>query len=105
MESSIEMKMQAIDKMLELRKQIIDMQDKLGVYNGLGESDCVLIYNTEDFFEMARRVKERVSTGNIASNGMISIMFSYNGVLFNTFIWPREYQLHEDEIDRGETDA
>lgn len=105
MKGSMEMKMQAIDEMLEMRKQMIVMQDNLGIYNGFGKGDKILIYSTEDFFEMARRVKERVSTGNIASNGMISIMFSYNGVLFNTFIWPREYQLHENEIDRGETDA
>ena len=105
MENSMEMKMQAIDLMLEARKQMIVMQDNLGIYNGFGKGDRILIYSTEDFFEMARYVKEKVRTGDIADNGMINVMFSYNGVIFNTFILPGEYQLYEEEIDRGEADA
>lgn len=105
MENSMEMKMQAIDKMLEMRKQIIDMQDNLGMYNGFDKDTPVLIYNTEEFFEMARHVKAGVSTGYIADDGMINVMFSYNETLFNTYILPGEYQFYEEEIDRGETDA
>ena len=50
MECSMEMKMQAVDKMLAVRKQLITMQDKVGMWNQVDDRTPLLIYNTEDFF-------------------------------------------------------
>lgn len=51
MKMSIEMKIQALDKMIEMRKQLMAMQDNLRVYNSMDKDTAVLIYSLEDFFE------------------------------------------------------
>lgn len=105
MECSMEMKMQAIDKMLEVRKQLSAIQNNLGMWNSTDDTCPVLIYQTENFFEVANEVNASVRSGEITDKGMIEILFNYKDVLFKTFILPGEYQLHEHEIDRGENDA
>ena len=105
MKCNMEMKIQAIDRMLEMRSQLIAMQDNLGMYNAFGADCPVLIYQTEDFFEVSNEVNASVQSGDITDSGMIELRFSYKDTEFNTFILPGEYQLHEHEIDRGENDA
>lgn len=105
MECSMEMKMQAIDKMLEMRKQLSVIQNNLGMWNSADDTCPVLVYQTEDFFEVANEVNASVQSGDITDKGMIEISFDYKDVKFHTFILPGEYQLHEHEIDRGDSDA
>lgn len=102
MDCSTEMKMQAIDKMIEMRNQLITMQDNLGMYNSVDNETPILIYQTDDFFEIANMVNGKVKSGDVMDSGRIEITFNYKDTEFNTFILPVEYQLHEHEIDRGE---
>lgn len=105
MESSIEMKIQALDKLLEMRKQLITMQDNLGMYTSVAEEIPILIYQTEEFFEVAKEVGAVVTSGDITDRGAIELMFNHKETTFNTYILPGEYQLHEHEIDRGNENA
>ena len=43
MDASIEMKLLAIDRMIDMRKQLIAMQDNLGMSNGLGADERILV--------------------------------------------------------------
>ncbi|MGN0352428.1 MAG: hypothetical protein ACI4ES_12315 [Roseburia sp.] len=104
MDCSIEMKIQALDRMIEMRKQLITMQDNLGVYNSLSEDTFVLIYRTENFFEIANELKANVESGPTTKEGDIILSFYYKDTKFSTFILPKEYELLKHEIDRGESD-
>ena len=97
-EMSIEMRKVALDKMIEIRKQLLVMQDNLGVYNCLDKDSTVLIYSTEDFFEIARHVKANITSGNL-DECYLQLFFKYNETTFTTYILPDEYQLYESEID------
>lgn len=105
MESSIEIKIQALDKMLEMRKQLITMQDNLGMFTSAAKEIPILIYQTEEFFEVANEVGANVVSGDIVDQGMIELLFDYKEASFHTYILPGEYQLHEHEIDRGNENA
>ena len=101
MEMSIEMKMQALDKMIEMRNQLIAMQNNLGVYNSMDEESSILVYSTEDFFEIARYVKANVSSDGIVM-GNTRLVFQYKGTGFTTHVLPCEYKEYKNEIDVGE---
>ena len=102
MEGSIEMKMQAIDKMIELRSQLITMQENLGMYNGFEERTSILIYKTDVFFEYASHIGTKVTSVYVTDDGDICVMFTYKDVMFDTYVKPEEYQMYEHEIYKGD---
>lgn len=104
MDASVEMKIQAIDKMIELRKQLIVMQDNMGVWNGLDKDCVILVYNASEFFDIAKHVGANVESDEICEQGL-RIMFSYKNTTFVAYINPSDYQHYESEIDRGDSDA
>ena len=101
MEMSIEMKIQGLDKMIEMRKQLSVMQDNLGIYNGFGKDDSILIYFTEEFLEIANYVNARIASKALEKENHAELSFNYNGVVFHTYILPCEYEVYKDKIDLG----
>lgn len=101
MKMSIEMKMQGLDKMIEMRKQLAVMQDNLGAYNGFGKDDSILIYSTEEFLEIANHVNARVTSEALEKKNHAELLFNYNDVVFHTYILPCEYETYKDKIDLG----
>ena len=101
MEGSIEMKMQAIDKMIELRNQLIVMQKNIGVWNGFDKDDVILIYDNSDFFNIARHVGANVNSDNVSEIGLRTV-FNYKDVKFVAYIKQEEYQMYEHEIYKGD---
>lgn len=105
MECSMEMKMQAVDEMLAVRKQLITMQDKVGMWNQVDDRTPLLIYNTEDFFEMAEYVGEKISSRYIEEGKYYSLRFTYNETVFSTQVIPKEYEKLKNKISEEEADA
>jgi hypothetical protein len=101
MKMSIEMKMQGLDKMIEMRKQLVVMQDNLGVFNGFGKDDGILIYSTEEFLEIANHVNTNVVSEALEKENYTRLSFDYNGTVFHTFILPHEHEAYKSEIDLG----
>jgi len=101
MEMSIEMKMQALDKMIEMRNQMVTMQDNLGVYNGFDKDSGILIYSTEDFLEIAKHVSTSIASRELKEIGNVELSFNYNGTEFRTFVLPCEYEEYKSEISAG----
>lgn len=101
MEMSIEMKMQALDKMIEMRNQMVTMQDNLGVYNGFDKDNGILIYSTEDFLEIAKHVSTSIASRELEKIGNVELSFNYNGTEFHTFVLPCEYEEYKSEINAG----
>lgn len=102
MDASIEMKLQAIDRMIDIRKQLIVMQDNLGMSNGLDSDEKVLIYHLKDLLELAKAVgNEAYETGYKSERGYTEVVFEYKGVAFNTYILPEEYELYKSKTGRG----
>lgn len=101
MDASIEMKLLAIDKMIGMRKQLIAMQDNLGMSNGFGVDDRILVYHLEDLLELSKAIETEVhETGYISEHGYMEVAFEYKGVTFNTYILPEEYELYKAEEGR-----
>ena len=101
MEMSIEKKIQELDRMIEIRNQLSELQDNLGAWNQVDKNSAVLIYSTEDFFEIAKYVKAEVSLQSTGKDSM-TVCFDYKETTFKTFILYCEYQLHKDEIHTGD---
>lgn len=104
MEGSIEMKMQAIDKMIEMRNQLIVMQDNLNMFNGFDKNGTVIIHNTSAFFEIAKHVGAKVEPGNMTNAGLRT-MFNYKDVKFVAYIDSEERILYEHEIHRSDANV
>lgn len=87
MEGSIEMKMQALDKMLEHRKQLVALQIELGMWNDFDERDSVLIFSVEDFFLYANHIGAKVTCKKAGEDGSfpVKLEFSYKEALFTTY--------------------
>ena len=104
MEMSTEMKMQALDKMIEMRNQLIAMQDNLGVYNGFDKDSGILIYSTEEFIEIAKHVNTSISSRVLEKIGSVELSFNYNGTEFHTFALPCECEEYKNELNLGGSD-
>ena len=100
MEISIEMKMQELDKMLEMREQLAVMQDNLGVYNSFDKKSNILIYSTKEFIFIARCLNASVGVRNVGEKNK-HLIFSYRGTKFVTYILPCEYEEYKGEIVAG----
>ena len=102
MDASIEMKLLAIDRMIDMRKQLIVMQDNLRMNSGLDSSEKVLVYHLKDLLELSKAIGTEVhETGYISDRGYMEVAFEYKGVTFNTYILPKEYELYKNEEGRG----
>ncbi len=102
MDASIEMKLLAIDRMIDMRKQLIAMQDNLGMSNGLSADEKILVYHLEDLLELSKAIGTEVhETGYISERGYTEVAFEYKGVTFNTYILSEEYELYKNEKGRG----
>lgn len=88
MDASIEMKIQEIDKLLELRKQIIEIQTPLNMDIGVYGFETVLIENNEDFLELADYVGKGIEKGIVARSGNVEFLLKYKGIKFNIFVRP-----------------
>lgn len=101
MEGSIEMKMQAIDKMIEIRNQLIVMQKKLNIWNEFDEDDEILVYDTPEFFDIARHIGAKVESDGTYSSGL-HVLFTYKDVKFSTYVNSSELSIYEHEIHRSD---
>ena len=102
MEASIEMKIVVLDQMLEVRKQLIEMQEGLGMYNGLDLESTILIYSPKEFIEYSKAVgADFAETGYKTDEGNREIAFEYKGMSFNTYVYPEEYELYKEELSGG----
>ena len=100
MEMSIEMKIQALDKMIEMRNQMVTVQDNLGVYNGFNKNCGILIYSTEDFLEIAKHVSTSIASRELKEIENVELSFNYNGTEFHTFVLLCEYEAEQERIHR-----
>lgn len=105
MDVSIEMKLQAINKMLDMRNQLIAMQENLGMYDGFDASSSVLVYEIEDLLKLSEAVHcELHETGYITDQGNVSVAFEYKGSSFSSYFSPDDYERYKDKIARGSKD-
>ena len=76
MDASIEMKLLAIDRMIDMRKQLIAMQDNLGMSNGLSADERILVFHLEDLLELSKAIGTEVhETGYISERGYTEVAF------------------------------
>lgn len=107
MEGSIEMKRQILDKMLDVREQMVALENDLGIYHIYvdGDSD-VLFHNKEEFFYFAKLMGAKVESDYEKDEiGDISVKFIYREVTFKTFLNEEESQLYQHEIARSDADV
>lgn len=68
MNDSIEMKLQAIDKMIDMRKQLITMQENLNMSTGVDFNDEILVYHLKDLQELAEATGNKIHENGYTSN-------------------------------------
>ena len=104
MEMTMDMKIDAIKKMIEMRNQLITMQRNLGMWDGFEPFTAILILSQNEFFEIAKAVeapvfgkklKRNIKTGTQYN---IELYFSFNGTDFHTFVNKYEYKKYRKEI-------
>ena len=99
MESSIEMKMQAIDKMLEQRKQLIIMANNTGLHMGFDPDTSITVYDASDFFEYAEKFGSEVKESDFKpSTGRICVYFSYHDCDFDCYLDATEVKEYAQRI-------
>ena len=100
MKCSIEMKLQAIDKMITTREQLITMQDNLGMDNGLRLGTGILVYSLEDLQELSKATGNEIrETGYVSDTGWVNVAFEYKGIAFNTYLPPEDGNRSGDKDD------
>ncbi len=97
MDCSIEMKLQAIDKMIAMREQLAAMQDNLGMNNGFSLDDKILFYRLDDLKELSKATGNEIhETGHVSDVGYVEVAFEYKEVVFHTYLSPNEYKAYKD---------
>lgn len=105
MDCSMEMKLQAIDKMIEMRNQLIGMQENLRMSNGFTVDGSILVFETNDLIELSKAVEADIhKTGYITKDGFPEIAFEYKGIKFNTYDYSNDYERYENQTARGDED-
>lgn len=105
MEMSIEMMIQSLNRMIDIRNLLIDMQDDIGVYNSVGKETSVLVYQTERFFKMAEFLNAEVQSGDNEIHGDMRLFFYHKEIAICTYILSHERELYRDRIQAGEDNA
>lgn len=101
MNGSIEMKLQAIDKMTDMRKQLITMQENLNMSTGVDFNDEILVYHLKDLQELAEATGNKIHENGYTSNdGWIE----YKETGFRTYLAPDEYKAYKGETESGGKD-
>lgn len=105
MNGSIEMKLQAIDKMIDIRNQLITMQENLNMSTGVDFGDGVLVYRLKDLQELAEATGNEIHENGYTSNdGWIGVASKYKGTEFHTYLAPDEYKAYKGETESGGKD-
>ena len=102
MDCSVEMKLQAIDKMIAMREQLATMQSNLRMDNGLHSGGEILVYLLEDLQELSKVTGSKIhETGYVTDDGWIKVALEYNGAVFNIYLSPDKYKAYKDGDESG----
>ena len=97
MDCSIEIKLQAIDKMIAMREQLAAMQDNLGMNNGFSLDDKILVYRLDDLKELSKATGNEIhETGYVSDTGFVEVAFGYKEVVFHAYLSPEEHKAYKD---------
>lgn len=97
MDCSVEMKLQAIDKMIAMREQLAAMQNNLGMNNGFDLDDKILVYRLNGLKELSKATGNEIhETGYVSDTGFVEVSFEYKEVIFHTYLSPNEYKAYKD---------
>lgn len=100
MECSVEMKIQAIDKMLELAKQLMVMQDNLGVNVYFDNGGSVSIWDVDSFFKIADEVEAQIKYNPKRSCTWYDYFeFLYKDIRITTFVDAENYHFWKERVD------
>ena len=105
MDCSVEMKLQAIDRMIAMREQLAAMQSNLRMDTGLNSSGRILVYFLEDLQELSKATGNKMhKTGYVTDSGCIEVALEYKGVVFNTYLSSNKYKAYKDGDESGGKD-
>lgn len=105
MDASIEMKLQAIDKMIDMRNQLITMQENLNMSTGVDLDNEVLVYRLKDLRELAEATGNKIHENGYTSNdGCVGVAFKYKETGFCTYLAPDVYEAYKNETESGGKD-
>lgn len=97
MDCSVEMKLQAIDKMIAMREQLTAMQDNLEMNNGFSNDDKILVYRLDGLKELSKAIGNEIhETRYVSDAGYVEVAFEYKKVVFHTYLSPEEYKAYKD---------
>ena len=84
MECSLEMKLQAIDKMIAMREQLVAMQSNYRMNNGFELGGKILAYCLEDLQELSKTTGNEIyETGYVSDTGWTEVTFEYKEIGFH----------------------
>lgn len=99
MDASIEMKVQAVNKMLAQRKRLSKMLVSLGMYDGVNPDSNIIVYETSEFFQYAEILGAEARQSDYEPvNYSARIDFSYNGYTFSAYLTDAEVKTYADRI-------
>lgn len=105
MNGSIEMKLQAIDKMIDMRNQLITMQENLNMSTGVDFSNGVLVHSLKDLQELAEATGNEIhETEYVPGDGWKEVAFEYKEISLHTFLTQDEYEAYKSENESGGKD-
>ncbi len=104
MVGSVEMKIQALNEMIEARTRMLDLQEALGMFS-IFRDECILICDTDEFFAYAKHIGVKVTHNGTTPGGSIHVIFTYKEVRFSAHIPPDDYRRYQQEIEGGDTDV
>lgn len=94
MDTGTEMKFRELEKMLNLREQLIETQNALGKEGIFSNDDMswssMLVYSITEFMEIAEHVGSKIERNSKMYDGMINFFFRYRGIKFNTYAYPKD---------------
>lgn len=102
MDCSVEMKLQAIDRMIAMREQLAAMQSNLTMDTGLNSDGKILVYRSEDLRELSKAIGNKMyETGYVSDSSWVEVALEYKGVVFNTYLPPNKYKAYKDGDESG----
>ena len=97
-----EMKLLVIDKMLDVRKQLITIQRSLDM-SSLSYDTTVLVYLFEDLLELSEMTGSEIYKDHVSDGVGVCVALEYKRVVFDTYISPDEYEAYMNR--RGDETA
>lgn len=104
MDASIEMKVQKLDELIELRKKAVELQKELGVDIGIYESN-ILIHDLDEFVDLANYLDGDVQVRDACSVIKKEIKFLYREIWLGAFVQSKELESVLSRIKNSTTDT